>query len=191
MMVKRAFTTILNVLALTTLVACGSSGGDNNSPPAPGFSQMKSFAGTEPTMPNRVNRNGTPSDCVGGKTFPGTFAATVPYQVFNYQNVGVSQCVTVTLDSGTCGFGIFITAYTQPFDPTNVATNYLGDAGVSVAAATSTSFSFMAPANSTVSLMVSGVTSGVALTCDYTVSSMELTAKIISPPAGLSATDPQ
>lgn len=139
--------------------------------PLGGSTATGTFTGTEPTMPNRVFRNGTASDCGAPKPFPGTLAAVVPYQVITLYNSGSAQCVTMQYDVGTCNaFGIFFTAYSGNFSPANLATNYLGDAGVSSG---SGSFSFMAPGGP-VAIMVSGVVGGTALSCTYSISSAQL-----------------
>jgi hypothetical protein len=142
-----------------------------------------SFNGTEPTMPNRVFRNGVPSACGAAKPFPGTFAAVVPYEVNTLFNNGPAQCVSVQFDATTCnsGLAVFFTAYAGSFDPANLATNYLGDAGSSTATG---SFSFTAPANSAVAIMASGVVSGVPVVCSYTISSAQLSRGQFGPAAG-------
>jgi hypothetical protein len=79
--------------------------------------------------------------------------------------------VTFTLASTTCGApaGVFLTLYSGPFDPTNLATNYLGDIGSSLAGATA---GVNLTANQTVQMVVSGVTTG--LFCTFIIETNEL-----------------
>ena len=100
------------------------------------FGNSISSAGT-PTEAARPNRNGVQSVCGSVKAFPGTVAgAGFAYQTKSYTNAGPARCVILTLTATCSGggnlFGAFVSAYSGAFDPTNLATNYLGDPGSSV-----------------------------------------------------------
>jgi hypothetical protein len=90
------------------------------------------FGGTweagDPTMPARLFRDGTPSACGSAQAFPGTFGVLNRYEIFSFLNTGPAECVTI---SQTSDFDTFLGVYLDSFDPTNLALNYLGDAGVS------------------------------------------------------------
>lgn len=90
------------------------------------------FSGTwdagDPTMANRLFRNGTPSTCGSSKAFPGIFSGTNSYEIFPFLNSGSAECITITQTSSV---DTFLGVYSGTFDPTNLGLNYLGDMGVS------------------------------------------------------------
>ena len=145
------------------------------------------FDGTEPVIPGglRINRNGVISTCANGKTFPGTFPTVgALYDEHTFFNNGPASCVTVTFDVGTCGAAAHATAYAGTFNPNDISQNYLGDLGLSVTGP----FSFIAPANSPVVIVVNSNFGPVV--CDYSIDSFELAATQIPvfTPIGLLAT---
>jgi hypothetical protein len=86
---------------------------------------------TDPVQTGRLLRNGVASVAGTLKPFPG-LADSLPhhYDAYTFVNTtGSLQTVTVTLEE--TGFLDFSATYLSSFDPTNIATNYLADAGVS------------------------------------------------------------
>jgi uncharacterized repeat protein (TIGR01451 family) len=115
----------------------------------------------------RVTRNGVPSTCGSGKTYPGTIGTTMlNYDAYIFQNTAAAPtCVTVEA-TNTCSAGMFIVAYLGAFDPANVSTNYLADAGLS---ADSNLFSFEVPSLSSFTLVASEVSPGTSCTYSFRV----------------------
>ncbi|MCB0740710.1 MAG: M36 family metallopeptidase, partial [Chitinophagaceae bacterium] len=108
----------------------------------------------DPTLGYRINRNGVVSSCASPKTWPGNFGSG-PYFYDTYSltnNTGADQCVTVDYQSSTGNF-VHVSAYNGSFDPSNQAANYLADGGTS-AGTSPLSFSFTAPAGSTIVFVV-------------------------------------
>ena len=84
----------------------------------------------DPTQQGRISRNGIPSDWSGVKAFPGVVSPATTFYYTEYSLIpGITQYVQVTFDSVSTA--TFISAYLGSYDPTNLATNYLGDAGSS------------------------------------------------------------
>jgi hypothetical protein len=106
-----------------------------------GLLNITNTLGTKPTAPpgittatgtqtDRINRNGTPSACGTPKLFPGTIAAG-PRTFDSYSFTACqAACMTVGLNSSS-GIGLFESVYSPSYDPTNIATNFQGDAGLS------------------------------------------------------------
>ena len=142
------------------------------------FGNSISSAGT-PTEAARMFRSGVPSVCGSAKAFPGTSAgAGFAYQTTSYTNAGPARCVTLTLNASCSGggnlFGAFVSAYSGAFDPTNLATNYLGDPGVSTGSpgVAGTPFQLNLAAGQTITLVVNQVndsTTNPANTCAFQV----------------------
>src|SRR5260370_17477280 len=86
------------------------------------------------TQTNRINRNGMASACGSPKIFPGTIAVG-PRAFDSYT---FTACRSICLKAGLTGTAInlFQAAYSPSFVPANIATNYVGDAGVSGSATT-------------------------------------------------------
>ena len=127
------------------------------------FGNSLSSAGI-PTEAARMFRSGVPSVCGSAKAFPGTSAgAGFAYQTASYTNAGPARCVTLTLSASCSGggnlFGAFVSAYSGAFDPTNLATNYLGDPGVSTGSpgVAGTPFQLNLAAGQTITLVVNQV----------------------------------
>ena len=114
------------------------------------------------TVSGRISRNGTPSTCAG-KACPGvTGSGTRSYDTYTFVNSGgVPSCATVNLSSD-CGSTIVGAAYLGSFDPSNLCTNYVGDAGGSD---TTVQFDVTVPAGGTLVVVVYGVTA--ATNCSY------------------------
>jgi hypothetical protein len=118
---------------------------------------VQSISGTidnsDPSHDDYVDlQDPAPSECATQRTCPGTVTQVGPwhYDVYTFTNtLSTAQCVTVNLDATGCGTnGVWALAYLNTFDPANLCTNYLGDAG-SDPIAGPTSFSFMVPGNAT------------------------------------------
>ena len=123
------------------------------------------FTGAEPTLGDRLTRNGTPSNCVGMKPYPGLQGAgAYSYRTDAIANAGVSQCMTVTINEGTCAVNsTFISVYAGAFNPADLSQNYLGDAGVSG----NVSFQVTVPAATNLVFVTNRVASGANPACAY------------------------
>ena len=108
---------------------------------APAITLHGVFDNTQPIMPMRLDRNGVASTCDMPKPFPGATETQTPYDMFEFCNNGPEQCITVTLDVGTCDSDVHLIAYIGAFNPLNLAENYAGDIGNSE----SQPFSFTVP----------------------------------------------
>lgn len=130
------------------------------------------FSGTNIEL-GRLFRNGTSSTCLG-KAFPGTFGPSTQYyyETFTFRNpTDNTQCVTVNFDpsSGSgppCGFNTLASAYLNAYDPSNIQTNYVGDAGGS--ASYNLSFSFNVPGNT--DYVIVATTANFLSTCGFSFS---------------------
>lgn len=120
-------------------------------------------AGDPVTVDGRLGRNGVAASCAG-KACPGPFGSGPrAYDTFSFVNGGgVPACATVNLSSA-CGTTLLASAYLNSFDPSNLCTNYLGDAGASSSAQ---QFSVMVPGGATVVVVVMEASAGT--TCAYT-----------------------
>ena len=120
-------------------------------------------AGDLQTVNGRIGRNGVPSTC-DGKPCPGAFGSGPrSYDTYTFMNTsGVPSCATVNLSSD-CGLTLIAAAYLGSFDPTNLCTNYVGDAGFS---GTAQQFDVTVPPLSTLVVVVYEVSAGT--TCAYT-----------------------
>lgn len=89
-----------------------------------------SIAANDPTQLGRLSRSGIPSDWSAVKAFPGVINPTTVYNYHTYSiNSGVTPYIFITIDSVPAN--TFASAYMPSYDPTNLATNYIGDAGSS------------------------------------------------------------
>jgi hypothetical protein len=88
------------------------------------------FTGAEPSGPNRLFRDANPSVAGVQKAFPGNNAITSAFFFTQAVTVGVGETITITQNTG--GTDIFLALYRDSIDPTNLATNYAGDAGSSI-----------------------------------------------------------
>jgi len=118
-----------------------------------------------PTMPDRLFRDVTYSQCPTLRRYPGTLStgAGYAYKTVIYTNHGPARCVTLTMVADCTGGdeleGVFLSAYAGPFDPANLATNYLGDSGISIGAPTDRTLAIGLPltAEQTITLVVNQV----------------------------------
>jgi hypothetical protein len=128
------------------------------------------WTGTEATMTNRLWRNGIPS--VGTKPFPGYFGlGEYSYVTFLFDNPGPEETVSVDITATTVY--TFLSGYVFPFDPSNVATNYIGDAGSSVIGL----FTLTIPAFTKFAIVANAVNNNAAGTSfSFTISGPALTS---------------
>lgn len=131
-----------------------------------------SLSASGPLQDGRLFRDGIPSTC-GGKAFPGISSVgnSMAYRTFTFRNgLGAPACITVNHNAGSCapGFQNFFSAYADSYNPANMASGYLGDAGSSFLG--SSSFSFSAPANRDFVIVVTNVQAGGPVSCDFSFS---------------------
>lgn len=89
---------------------------------------------SDPTMDDRILRDGVPSDWSYTKFFPGMIGSPGPraYDTWTFQNVwGIDLYVQISLDDLADTGMVFSSAHLNSFDPLNQEMNYLGDAGFS------------------------------------------------------------
>ena len=121
------------------------------------------------TQTGRMARNGVTSACGSAKVYPGTFDATARrYDAYTFTNCSSSSiCVSAELlqNSGPAA-GLFLAAYLNSFNPANIATNYLADAGVS---GDDTPMSFTVPGGASFVVVVHEVNAGAGIGANYTL----------------------
>jgi hypothetical protein len=79
---------------------------------------------------NRINRNGVPSTCGSTKAFPGFISSGArTFDSYTF-TACTATCLSARLTSANA-VNIFESAYSPSFVPANIATNYIGDAGLS------------------------------------------------------------
>jgi hypothetical protein len=129
------------------------------------------IAAGDPTQPNRIFRNGVPSDCTN-RPFPGTNADPSPvnrrYDQYTYTNTSASPaCIRVTFRADNAG--IHSVAYLGAYNPANISQNYLGDAGAAYTANTFASYSFTVPAGATYVVVMHEITPNTPAVINYTL----------------------
>lgn len=120
------------------------------------------WSGQEPTMDARLFRDGVPSDWQNPKAFPGTFGGTFSWAVFFFVNpTPAANPFFVDIMQSTI-FNSFFSVYLNGFDPTNLSSGYLGDAGSSfnIPPLGEQSFSVLVPGGATAFVMISTSLSG-------------------------------
>lgn len=122
----------------------------------------------DPTQQGRIARDGIASDWSQQKAFPGLFNPTTTYHYTEYfVNVGVTPFIEVSFDASA---NTFIAAYLGPYDPTNLAQNYLGDPGSSQPFGGPSSFQVFVPLHQTLTLVVNNTAGGnVGVGDPYTI----------------------
>ncbi len=116
------------------------------------------------TQVNRINRNGVVSACGTTKPFPGTItAASRTFDSYTF-TACQATCLNVQLSSGN-GVNLFESAYSPSFVPSNIATNYQGDAGLS---GTAQAFSINTAASTPYTIVVNDVP-GTSAGSSYTL----------------------
>jgi hypothetical protein len=89
-----------------------------------------SISATDPTQLGRISRNSIPSDWSGLKAFPGIINPSTVYNYHTYTvNSGVTPFIFITMDSVAAN--TFASAYFPNYNPANLSSNYIGDAGSS------------------------------------------------------------
>jgi hypothetical protein len=124
------------------------------------------FTGTEALMSPRFFRSGTPADACA-EFSSGNFQYQ---QVQMFSDAGGS--VTANFDPASCGTGVFVTFHTAPFNPANICENYIWSFGSSQAF----SETFAVPANSELTMVISGVANAPGVVCGpatYSVSGVD------------------
>ena len=162
-----------------------------SSNPSPTVSVNKSdflFSGSlstsDATQTGRINRLSTSSTCGAASVFPGTLT-TVGARFYDSYNVSNPRSVAICAKIGVksnCGGNIFSVTYLNSFNPSNLATNYLGDSGESFSIPTAQFYEVTIPANGTIVVVVHAVGTGV--TCNNYEMSVELPREI----AGITVT---
>lgn len=141
------------VLTLGALVDSGPVGADANI--------NGSIGASDPTLVNRLFRNGAAATCATPKTYPGTvFGDTRHYDSYAF-TATPGTCVTVTLETtaGSDNLGLQAVAYSPSFNPADISQNYLADPGATpFVGSVSVSFSFVTPPSGTFVLVVYEVT---------------------------------
>jgi hypothetical protein len=120
-------------------------------------SNSNAYPGASGIETGRISRARDPNTCGLLRTAtvqPGSFA----FDAYSFTNNGPQTCITFTVDPACPESQIFAVAYLGSFDPANILTNYLADMGRSLPFANR--FSVDVPANATVVLVVSEVTTG-------------------------------
>lgn len=113
------------------------------------------WTGSESTMSDRLFRDGVVSDWTSPKVFPGGYVAGVySYTSFSFLNPSGTDNPFFLGTLQTTSYNFF-SVYLDVFDPTNLATNYLGDAGVSGDA----NFSVLVPGGRTAVVVLNRVLS--------------------------------
>lgn len=150
---------------------------------------------SSPAQSLRLFRDGNPSTCAAPKSFPGTFSGTFSHVVSNaYSNpTGSPVCATVTLATdAACVGDVFATAYLGSFDSTDLSKNYLADSGSSLLGASmSESFEVLVPAYATIVFNFNTAFNDSGDNCTFSISSRELVAANVEPPAPTPALDPR
>jgi PEP-CTERM motif len=126
---------------------------------------------SDPTENGRLFRDGVPSVSGTQKPFPGISGSGTFYHYDSYiltNPFATTTAFTITLSTTTAGVFPFSVAYLGAFNPANIATNYLGDAGTSADSGVPTSFMVDVPAGATFTLVVNEVTAGAGV-ADYTL----------------------
>src|SRR5438093_2452117 len=121
----------------------GTTGGGGSPTPTPTATATGTPSGCvingsidtgDPTQIDRLFRSGIPQTCPASTTCA-TFGDGLPrhYDSYTFTNTtGATQCVDIDTNTACTGTNfIFIGAYLGSFDPANICTNWIGDAGSS------------------------------------------------------------
>jgi hypothetical protein len=132
-----------------------------------------------PNMDNRLFRNGAQSSCNAPKLFPGiSGGANFSFQQHAYTNPGRAQCVSFTIRADCTGnaaanqTGVFLAGYGGAFDPGNLSTGYLGDAGASPIPGVPAAMQLNLAGGQTVNLVIMAVNDDATappLICTYSI----------------------
>ena len=90
---------------------------------------------SDPTQTNRVFRDAVASTWAAQKAFPGTIGGTFRYDLVNGTfAANATQAIYYEITYSSVNAVVsqpFAVAYNGPFNPANIATNYIGDSGSS------------------------------------------------------------
>jgi hypothetical protein len=141
------------------------------------------IAAGDPTQPNRIFRDGTPTTCTN-TPFPGTNADPSPvnrrYDQYNFTNTSASPaCIRVTFRADNAG--IHSVAYLGSYNPANISQNYLGDSGAAYTANTFASYSFTVPAGATYVVVMHEITPNTPATINYSLAVCDSTGQTTQP----------
>jgi hypothetical protein len=114
------------------------------------------YPSTSGTQTGRLSQNGVHSTCAAQKPTPGVIGTSYTYDAYQFINgSNATACVTFAFPA-SCGTNqaIHPVAYLGSYNPSNPATNYLGDFGASINQGNSGTFAVNVPAHTTVVLVV-------------------------------------
>src|SRR5262249_20324508 len=120
-----------------------------------------SLTNVAPTQFGRLVRNGIPQNWAGSESFPGSTSPTTLYHYRTFAvNVGLTPFVQVIMDDVSTTE--FASAYLGSYNPTSLATNWLGDAGSSGNAfgVDPRVFQVHVPIDSTIVIVINNTTGG-------------------------------
>lgn len=124
-----------------------------------------------PSTTTRFVRNSVPSGCGSAKACPAvTTGARLFYRVHLVTNTGPETCVTAVLTDlcRASNLRLHAAAYLGSYNPADPCANYLGDTGTELAAG-SASFSFAAPSNAIIAIVVSSPVTATTCPVSYSV----------------------
>ncbi|MEO8675188.1 MAG: S8 family serine peptidase, partial [Casimicrobiaceae bacterium] len=135
----------------------------------------------------RLGRDGVIGACGPAKAFPGPFGSgTRRYEAYSFTTPNTAPNFCVTVNVASAGQLLFSGGYLGAYDPNNLGTNYVSDPGSS---STSESYSFTAPANQLVTIIVNEVNSS-AVPIPYTITIGGLCGVVVPVDVGVTAFNP-
>ena len=126
----------------------------------------------DPQEEARIGRDGQASICGSPKDCPGPLGSGPRlYDLHSFTNGPADACVTIqtTPSCSDATNPILTVAYLSSFDPSDLCTNYIGDAGGSPATGLGNSFSVDVPANATLLVNVQEINPGLVGCSGYAV----------------------
>ena len=95
------------------------------------FTTTDALTAADPTQLGRLSRNGLAQDWIGSEPFPGVINPTTTYFYTAYAITVPTGGQFLQIEVDSVSTNTFVSAYSGAYDPTNLATNWLGDAGTS------------------------------------------------------------
>ncbi|HWY44146.1 MAG TPA: PEP-CTERM sorting domain-containing protein [Candidatus Sulfotelmatobacter sp.] len=95
------------------------------------FTTTDALTAADPTQLGRLSRNGLAQDWIGSEPFPGVINPTTTYFYTAYEITVPTGGPFLQIEVDSVSTNTFVSAYSGAYDPTNLATNWLGDAGTS------------------------------------------------------------
>jgi hypothetical protein len=101
------------------------------------YTDTLTITGADSTQLGRLSRDGVPSDWSGTKAFPGAINPALTYHYITRDldlialESGFVYGGYIQVDFDSNSVNTFLSAYLDSYNPANLATNYLGDAGFS------------------------------------------------------------